>query len=67
MQVLEAIRTKRSTRQFEAQPVGDDVIRAILNAGRLEQIGTPSDVYHRPANAFVADFMAQDTAVIPPI
>src|SRR5436190_9938610 len=37
MQVLEAIRTKRSTRQFEAQPVGDDVIRAILNAGRHAQ------------------------------
>jgi len=37
MEVSEAIRTKRSTRQFAPKPVGDDVIRAILNAGRRAQ------------------------------
>jgi iron(III) transport system ATP-binding protein len=50
--------------QKEALSIADRI--AILSAGRLEQVGTPSEVYHRPANAFVADFMKQDTAVIPP-
>src|SRR5437763_8734510 len=50
--------------QKEALSIADRI--AILNAGRLEQVGTPSDVFHRPASAFVADFMKQDEAVIPP-
>jgi sn-glycerol 3-phosphate transport system ATP-binding protein len=29
----------------------------VLNAGKVEQFGTPDDVYHRPASAFVASFM----------
>jgi sn-glycerol 3-phosphate transport system ATP-binding protein len=29
----------------------------IMNAGRVEQIGRPSDVYHNPASRFVADFI----------
>jgi len=29
----------------------------VLNAGRIEQIGTPHDVYHRPASIFVAGFI----------
>ena len=37
MEVLEAIRTKRATRQFAAQPVPDDVIRRIVDAGRRSQ------------------------------
>ena len=37
MDVAEAIRTKRSTRQFAPRPVGEDVISAILNAGRRAQ------------------------------
>lgn len=28
-----------------------------MSAGRVEQIGTPRDVFERPASAFVADFM----------
>jgi iron(III) transport system ATP-binding protein len=51
--------------QKEALSIADRI--AILNAGRLEQVGTPAEVYHRPANAFVADFMKQDEAVIPPL
>jgi iron(III) transport system ATP-binding protein len=50
--------------QKEALSIADRI--AILNAGRLEQVGTPSEVYHRPANTFVADFMAQDAVVVPP-
>ncbi len=37
MNVSDAIRTKRSTRHFAPQPVGEGVIRAILNAGRRAQ------------------------------
>ncbi len=32
---------------------------AILNAGRLEQIGTPVEVYENPATPFVRDFLGQ--------
>ena len=49
--------------QREALSVADRI--AILNAGKLEQIGTPGEVYHRPANDFVADFMRQDSVEIP--
>ena len=31
---------------------------AIMNAGRIEQVGTPEDLRYRPATAFVADFVA---------
>jgi iron(III) transport system ATP-binding protein len=50
--------------QKEALSIADRM--AILNAGRIEQVGTPSEVYYRPANAFIADFMAQDAMVVPP-
>jgi putative spermidine/putrescine transport system ATP-binding protein len=30
---------------------------AVFNEGRIEQVGTPADVYERPANAFVAGFV----------
>jgi iron(III) transport system ATP-binding protein len=50
--------------QKEALAIADRV--AILNAGRLEQVGTPAEVYHRPASEFVADFMKQDEVPIPP-
>lgn len=29
----------------------------VMNAGRIEQIGTPEEIYHRPASTFVASFM----------
>src|SRR5690606_26048099 len=29
----------------------------VLNDGRLEQVGTPEDLYHRPATPFVASFL----------
>ena len=41
--------------QAEAFAVADQV--AIMNAGRIEQIGAPSDVYARPASEFVARFL----------
>src|SRR6266498_5506898 len=30
---------------------------AVMNAGRIEQLGTPRDLYERPATRFVADFL----------
>ncbi len=41
--------------QVEAMTLGDRLI--VLNAGVVEQIGTPLDVYWRPASAFVATFI----------
>jgi sn-glycerol 3-phosphate transport system ATP-binding protein len=41
--------------QVEAMTMADRII--VMNAGRIEQIGTPSEVYNRPATIFVASFM----------
>jgi putative spermidine/putrescine transport system ATP-binding protein len=41
--------------QEEALTMSDRV--AVFNEGRIEQVGTPVDVYERPANPFVADFV----------
>ena len=41
--------------QQEALDVADRI--AVLNKGRIEQIGSPTDVYDRPANAFVMGFL----------
>ena len=41
--------------QTEAMVISDRV--AVLNKGRLMQLGTPADIYARPVNKFVAGFM----------
>jgi sulfate/thiosulfate transport system ATP-binding protein len=41
--------------QEEALEVADRVV--VMNQGRIEQVGTPEDVYQRPANAFVCHFL----------
>jgi spermidine/putrescine transport system ATP-binding protein len=41
--------------QEEAMTMADGI--AIMNQGRIEQLGTPSDLYERPATAFVASFL----------
>ena len=41
--------------QEEAFEVADHVV--VMNNGRVEQAGTPADVFERPANAFVMDFL----------
>lgn len=43
--------------QTEAMTMGDRI--AILNDGRLQQIGTPLECYHEPENRFVADFIGE--------
>jgi spermidine/putrescine transport system ATP-binding protein len=41
--------------QEEALSMSDRI--AVMNHGRIEQIGTPADVYEQPATVFVADFL----------
>ncbi|MEM6489314.1 MAG: sn-glycerol-3-phosphate ABC transporter ATP-binding protein UgpC [Pseudomonadota bacterium] len=41
--------------QTEAMTLADRIV--LLNAGRIEQHGTPLELYHRPANRFVAGFL----------
>jgi multiple sugar transport system ATP-binding protein len=41
--------------QVEAMTMADKIV--VLNAGRVEQVGAPLDLYHRPANLFVAGFI----------
>ena len=41
--------------QVEAMTLSDKLV--VMNAGRIEQIGTPADVYRRPATRFVATFI----------
>ena len=41
--------------QVEAMTMGDRI--AVMNAGVLQQVGTPEELYERPANTFVAGFI----------
>ncbi len=41
--------------QVEAMTLAQRMI--VMNAGRMEQMGTPDEVYHRPASTFVAGFI----------
>jgi multiple sugar transport system ATP-binding protein len=41
--------------QLEAMTMSDRI--AVMHGGVLQQFGTPADVYERPANVFVADFI----------
>jgi ABC-type Fe3+/spermidine/putrescine transport system ATPase subunit len=47
--------------QEEAMELGDQI--AILNRGRIEQIGTPDEVYNEPQNEFVATFLGAANVV----
>jgi ABC-type Fe3+/spermidine/putrescine transport system ATPase subunit len=41
--------------QEEALAISDRI--AVMEGGRIQQIGTPIEIYHHPANRFVADFV----------
>ncbi len=47
--------------QQEALVMADRI--AVLNQGRIEQTGTPEQIYQRPATPFVADFMGADNKI----
>jgi nitroreductase len=46
MNVIEAIRTKRAVRQFQDQPLPDEVVLAILDAGRRAQSSKNTQPWH---------------------
>ena len=41
--------------QVEAMGLGDRI--AVMNAGKVRQLGTPQEIYHEPADTFVAGFL----------
>ena len=47
--------------QEEALALSDRV--AVMRAGRIEQVGTPGDIYHRPRSRFVAEFIGTSNIV----
>ena len=47
--------------QEEAFDLGDRV--AVLQGGRLEQVGSPEDLYAAPANEFVAEFVGRSSSI----
>ena len=47
--------------QEEALEVADRVV--VMNQGRVEQIGTPQEIYERPASAFVHEFIGESIIV----
>lgn len=47
--------------QDEAIEVADEII--ITNQGRIEQIGTPADIYRQPKTPFVAQFIGSSSAI----
>src|ERR1700704_192447 len=51
--------------QVEAMTMGDRI--AIMNAGILQQVGTPGDIYDHPANLFVAGFIGSPTMNFVPV
>ena len=48
--------------QEEALTMSDTVV--VMDKGRIQQIGTPEDIYNEPQNAFVADFIG-DSNILP--
>jgi putative spermidine/putrescine transport system ATP-binding protein len=47
--------------QEEALALADRI--CLMNDGRIEQLGKPEDIYERPANAFVADFIGASNLI----
>ena len=43
--------------QEEALALADEIV--VMNRGRVEQIGTPTEIYNAPATAFIADFVGE--------
>jgi len=47
--------------QEEALTMSDNIV--VMNAGEIQQIGTPTDIYNEPENRFVADFIGESNIV----
>jgi alpha-glucoside transport system ATP-binding protein len=50
--------------QVEAMTLADRIV--VLSAGRIEQVGSPMELYHHPANLFVAQFIGSPAMNILP-
>ncbi|MFC7759511.1 ABC transporter ATP-binding protein [Catellatospora bangladeshensis] len=51
--------------QAEAMAMSDRI--AVMYGGKVQQVGTPHEVYHRPANAFVARFIGRSNVLELPV
>ncbi|SCE87582.1 iron(III) transport system ATP-binding protein [Micromonospora viridifaciens] len=51
--------------QAEAMAMSDRI--AVMESGRVQQIGAPQEIYHRPANAFVARFIGRSNVLGLPV
>ena len=51
--------------QVEAMTLGDRI--AVMKDGRVQQLGTPEEVYERPANLYVAGFIGSPTMSLMPV
>ncbi|MCE8040249.1 sn-glycerol-3-phosphate import ATP-binding protein UgpC [Halomonas sp. MCCC 1A11062] len=51
--------------QLEAMTLGDRLV--VLNGGRIEQVGTPMEIYARPATIFVATFIGSPAMNLIPL
>ncbi len=47
--------------QEEALSMSDTVV--VMDSGKIQQIGTPTDIYNEPVNAFVADFIGESNII----
>ena len=47
--------------QEEALAMSDTVV--VMDKGKIQQIGTPEDIYNEPKNAFVADFIGESNII----
>jgi len=47
--------------QEEALSMSDTVV--VMDKGRIQQIGSPTDIYNEPVNAFVADFIGESNII----
>ncbi len=47
--------------QEEAMSMSDTIV--VMSEGKIQQIGTPQDIYNEPINAFVADFIGESNIV----
>ncbi len=47
--------------QAEAMGLSDRIV--VMNHGEIEQVGSPADIYQRPATTFVADFMGRSNFI----
>ena len=50
--------------QVEAMTMADQIV--VLNGGKVEQVGAPMELYHRPATEFVASFIGSPAMNIAP-